>query len=53
MKEVEETDFWLSICRDSECIPDPPEQLFKNLLSIQKIIGKILSSSYSNENDGL
>lgn len=48
MKEVEETDFWLSICRDSDCFPNPPEKLFKDLVSIQKVIGKILSSSYGN-----
>lgn len=48
MKEVEETEYWLDICKHSNCIPDLPENLYTELESIKKILGKIISSSFRN-----
>jgi four helix bundle protein len=43
-KEVDETEYWLTICQYSKNYPNP-ENLQKDLLSIMKIISKIISSS--------
>jgi four helix bundle protein len=43
-KEADETEYWLQICKKSKNYPDPDE-LIKNIDSIQRIISKIISSS--------
>lgn len=48
MKEVEETEYWLDICRYSDVVTAPPEKLFSDLESIKKILGKIISTSLRN-----
>jgi four helix bundle protein len=45
-KESEETKYWLELCKASPLYPDP-ENLMKNLESIQKVIGKIITTSKS------
>ena len=42
-KEVEELQFWLELCQKSEFYPNPNEELFKKLQSINLIISKIIS----------
>lgn len=44
-KEVDELQFWLELCQNSEFYPNPNEELFKKLQSINLIISKIISSS--------
>ena len=44
-KEADELQFWLELCQNSEFYPNPNEELFKKLQSINLIISKILSSS--------
>lgn len=46
MKEAGEAQYWLNICKYSKVLPDPPENLFSDIISIRKVIGKILSTSY-------
>lgn len=47
MKEVEETEHWLLLCRDSPHLPDPGT-LVEELTEIKKIIGKIILTSKKN-----
>lgn len=44
-KEADELQFCLELCQNSEFYPNPKEELFKNLHSINLIISKIISSS--------
>lgn len=44
-KEADEVHYWLTLCRSSEFYPDPDEELFIKLHSIQLIITKIIASS--------
>ena len=44
-KEADELQFWLELCQNSEFYPNPKEELFKKLQSINLIISKIISSS--------
>jgi len=44
-KEADELYFWLQLCEKSEFYPNPNEELFKELHSINLIISKIISSS--------
>ena len=44
-KEADELQFWLKLCQNSEFYPNPNEELFKKLQSINLIISKIISSS--------
>ena len=44
-KEADELYFWLQLCEKSEFYPNPSEELFKELHSINLIISKIISSS--------
>lgn len=46
-KEMEETAYWLDLCRDCEVFPNP-EGLHDQLKTIQKVLGKILSTCYRN-----
>ena len=44
-KESEETKYWLGLCRSLESYPDPKKELLTELIEIQKILAKIISSS--------
>lgn len=46
-KEAEETEYWLEICQQSEAYPNC-EQLLSQILSIKKVLSKIISSSKSS-----
>ncbi len=46
-KEAEETEYWLEICNQSENYPNC-EELLSRILSIQKVLSKIISSSKSS-----
>ena len=46
-KEAIETDYWLLLCEKSENYPDYPIEIKTMLLSIQKLLGKIISSTKS------
>ena len=43
-KEAEETEYWLEICNQSESYPNCSE-LLSQILSIKKVLSKIISSS--------
>lgn len=47
-KEADETAYWLAICEKSEHYPNPPLELKDALLSIIKIVSKIIASSKNN-----
>jgi len=47
MKEADETEYWLMLCERSRNYPNPDELLFK-ILSIKKLLSKIISSSIKN-----
>ena len=44
-KEAEETQYWLLLCEKAPTYPSPPEQMKAALLSLQKLLSKIISSS--------
>ncbi len=44
-KEADETRYWLELCKESKLYPNPPQELFDSLESINKVILKIISSS--------
>jgi len=44
-KECEETHYWLHLCKKSEILPSPGEELINELDIIMRIISKIISSS--------
>ena len=46
-KEAEESQYWLELCLQSKNYPKPAELLAK-LSSIQRVLGKIISSSKNN-----
>lgn len=43
-KEAEETKYWLELCLNSPNYPDPGE-LLENIITILKVLGKIIYSS--------
>lgn len=47
MKEADETEYWLMLCERSENYPNPDELLLK-ILSIKKLLSKIISSTINN-----
>jgi four helix bundle protein len=47
-KEKEETDYWLLLCKYSPSYPEP-NNLQQKLISIKKIISKIIISSKTNK----
>lgn len=47
-KEAEESDYWLALCSNSTSYPFDPE-MRNDLLSITKVLGKIISSSKNNQ----
>ena len=48
-KEADETEYWLEICNKSENYPDCEEQL-KQVLSIKKVLSKIIATSKTSSN---
>lgn len=44
-KEAEETEYWLLLCEKAKTYPSPSEELKVQLLSIQKLLTKIISST--------
>ncbi len=47
MKEADETEYWLMLCERSQNYPNPGELLLK-ILSIKKLLSRIISSSIKN-----
>jgi len=47
MKEADETEYWLLLCDKSKTYPNP-ESLLDRILSIKKLLSKIISSSIKN-----
>jgi four helix bundle protein len=47
LKEVEETEYWLEICRHVDSYPNCDE-LINKLLEIRKVLSKIISTSKSS-----
>ena len=45
-KEAEETKYWLELCCKAESYP-PPENLLVQIISILRVLGKIIHSSKS------
>ncbi len=48
-KEADETEYWLEICDQSESYPNCKE-LLNQILSIKKVLSKIIASSKSSTN---
>jgi len=46
-KEIDETDYWLKLCKYSSNYPDNDE-LSKDLLSLNKIVSKIIGTAKRN-----
>ena len=44
-KEAEETEYWLMLCEKAPTYPTPPQDLLVQLLSIQKLLTAIISTS--------
>lgn len=49
-KEADETEYWLEICNQSVNYPECSEHLLQ-ILSIKKVLSKIISSSKSSSNN--
>ncbi|MEO1050521.1 MAG: four helix bundle protein [Bacteroidota bacterium] len=47
-KEADETEYWLLLCEKSSSYPDPGE-LMTQILSIKKLLSKIISTSIKNK----
>lgn len=47
-KEAEETEYWLLLCEKAKSYPTPPSEMKALLLSIQKLLSKIISTTKSN-----
>ncbi|WP_375584309.1 four helix bundle protein [Cyclobacterium xiamenense] len=47
-KEVQETEYWLLLCSKAAAYPDPPETMAGLLLSIKKLLNKIIATSGAN-----
>ncbi len=48
-KESDELYYWLQLCEKSDFFPNPKQELFNELQSINLIISKIISSSKKKE----
>lgn len=48
-KEAEETDYWLLLCEKAKNYPSPAMEMNAMLLSIQKLLNKIISSAKSKK----
>lgn len=49
VKEVEETEYWLQLCLNSKNYPNTEQEL-EQLMSIRKVLSKIISTSKTNVN---
>jgi four helix bundle protein len=49
-KEADETEYWLEICNYSENYPKN-EELFRQILSIKKVLSKIIATSKASSNN--
>jgi four helix bundle protein len=47
-KELEETEYWLDLCKYSDVLPDPGDLAIK-AAEIKKVLGKIISTAVRNE----
>lgn len=47
-KETYETEYWIKLCQLAESYPNP-EGLQDDLLSIKKVLGKIISTTKNND----
>ena len=47
MKEADEVEYWLLLCKHSKYLTSPNEEMFQDLKAIQLIISKIISTSKS------
>ena len=47
MKEADETEYWLLLCEKSKNYPNP-NKLLSEIVSIKKLLAKIISSSIKN-----
>jgi len=48
-KEAIETDYWLLLCEKAKNYPSPPIEMKGMMLSIQKLLNKIISSAKSKK----
>ena len=48
MKEADETEYWLLLSEKSKTYPNP-EKLMSSILSIKKLLSKIIASSVKNK----
>jgi len=44
-KEATETEYWIELCEKAKSYPNPPVLMKSQLLSIQKLLNKIISTS--------
>ncbi len=49
-KEAKETEYWINLCTKSNSYPNPDALLSNKLLSIQKLLSKIIYSTKANHN---
>jgi four helix bundle protein len=49
-KEVDETDLWIYLCLAAPTYPNPDEALRSKLITIHKVISKIISTSKHRRN---
>lgn len=47
-KECDETEYWLALCKASQHLPTPDEDLFKKRDSIAKVLSKIIGTTKRN-----
>lgn len=47
-KEAEETEYWLLLCEKAKSYESPSEEMKQLLLSIQKLLTRIISSTMAN-----
>ena len=47
-KEAEETDYWLQLCTHAPNYPTPPTSLNDTLLSVRRLLARIIISSKAN-----
>ena len=47
-KEAEETDYWLPLCTHAPAYPTPPAPLNDTLLSVRRLLARIIISSKAN-----
>ena len=47
-KEAEETDYWLQLCTHAPNYPSPPAPLNDTLLSVRRLLARIIISSKAN-----